>query len=855
MKPPKTIRVCSVNVNSLGLSKHSPKDKEIKQFIDTYDVDIMCLTEVNVKWSLLEAEDKIWDRTSHWFENIKLGVGFNTNDPNALKHQPGGTVIIARDKIALTCVSGSDESKLGRWSWVIIKGANGLNTRVVSAYSPSGSGRGPATVYSQHLSVLQNDPTQTFWDDLGLTLSKWIQSGEQVILTGDWNEDVSSSNITQWMRVFGLSECILERHGQHPPPTYQRGTNAIDGIFCSLSCTAKKSGYLPFNSLPGDHRGIWADFSHSSVLGFNMNNIPPFSRRRLQLRDPRVVKKYLRYLHHFLSKNKVYDRIDQFRQSISQSLTPAQSLEYDAIDKIRIKGMMWAEKKCKKIRVGHKQWSPKLQRAMDQVKLWSIVLKSRLGCNISKRSIIRLSERLKIDTKGKSIRHIKGELKNAKSEYSLVSKKYAVLRLSFLEDLAIARAKEGKIKASTEIKALRHREAQRFTARKIKSALGKSKGSGTTKIVISTENGNEEITDPKLMVSHIIAENVAKFHQTRDWSELHRPEIIDDLGLMGEGPEVEAVLAGEYVPSIDLTQYTESWLHSMKLPNCSAKVDKTSLKSYAQGWKKVKEATATGSAHVGHFKAGMKHPQIATLHYWMSMIPMLTGYSPKRWRQGTDVMLLKKPGNFHVEKLRTIVLYEADYNHENKRIGRDAMRAAKELNLIAPEQYSCKGRSSQDNALHKRLVFDYFRFHKHSFGMCACDLKSCYDRIIHSAAAVALRRVGVSQEKIQCMFETVQRLVHKIRTAYGISEDSYGGEETSHDIPAQGTGQGSGSAPTIWSILSSTIFYLLRKKGFSVSFCMALSRGLLKLCGFAYVDDCDLVASAPTIQQTALHLQ
>ena len=218
MKPSKTIRVCSVNVNSLGLTKHSPKDKEIKQFIDTYDVDIMCLTEVNVKWSLLEVEDTIWDRTSHWFENIKLGDGFNTNDPNALKHQPGGTVIIARDKIALTCVSGSDESKLGRWSWVIIKGANGLNTRVVSAYSPSGSGRGPSTVYSQQLSVLQNDPTKTFWDDLGLILSKWIQSGEQVILTGDWNEDVSSSNINQCMRVFGLSECILERHGRHPPP-------------------------------------------------------------------------------------------------------------------------------------------------------------------------------------------------------------------------------------------------------------------------------------------------------------------------------------------------------------------------------------------------------------------------------------------------------------------------------------------------------------------------------------------------------------------------------------------------------------------------------------------------------------
>ena len=60
---------------------------EIWNFIETYDVDIMCLTEVNAKWSLLDPEDKIWDRTALWFENAKLGVGYNINDKNASKDQ------------------------------------------------------------------------------------------------------------------------------------------------------------------------------------------------------------------------------------------------------------------------------------------------------------------------------------------------------------------------------------------------------------------------------------------------------------------------------------------------------------------------------------------------------------------------------------------------------------------------------------------------------------------------------------------------------------------------------------------------------------------------------------------------
>ena len=109
------------------------------------------------------------------------------------------------------------------------------------------------------------------------------------------------------------------------------------------------------------------------------------------------------------------------------------------------------------------------------------------------------------------------------------------------------------------------------------------------------------------------------------------------------------------------------------------------------------------------------------------MIPMTSGFTPERWRKGTDVMILKAPNVFLLEKLRTIVLYEADFNHENRRLGKLGMDRALEQNKIAPEQFSRPGRSAQDNALGKRLVFDHFRFLKAPFAMCSCDLKSCYD--------------------------------------------------------------------------------------------------------------------------------
>ena len=47
----------------------------------------------------------------------------------------------------------------------------------------------------------------------------------------------------------------------------------------------------------------------------------------------------------------------------------------------------------------------------------------------------------------------------------------------------------------------------------------------------------------------------------------------------------------------------------------------------------------------------------------MTNFPYATGYLPQRWHFGTDItMLEKKAGNFRVDKLRAILLYEADFN-------------------------------------------------------------------------------------------------------------------------------------------------------------------------------------------------
>ena len=54
-----------------------------------------------------------------------------------------------------------------------------------------------------------------------------------------------------------------------------------------------------------------------------------------------------------------------------------------------------------------------------------------------------------------------------------------------------------------------------------------------------------------------------------------------------------------------------------------------------------------------------------------------------------DVKILKEDENYLLHKLWTIVLYEANFNTKNKRLGRDAMRMAFKRQKIAKEQFSC----------------------------------------------------------------------------------------------------------------------------------------------------------------------
>ena len=73
---------------------------------------MMGIAEANICWPKVDPKDRLWDRTSGWFECSNVNYAHNTLEPMiSTLSQPGGVASIIVDKMAHT-VDGSDKISL-----------------------------------------------------------------------------------------------------------------------------------------------------------------------------------------------------------------------------------------------------------------------------------------------------------------------------------------------------------------------------------------------------------------------------------------------------------------------------------------------------------------------------------------------------------------------------------------------------------------------------------------------------------------------------------------------------------------------------------------------------------------------
>ncbi len=847
-KSESTFRIGFRNINSLPQQSTDIKNDMIIRPVRQYEFDVFGFVETNLAWQNLHQRDRVYDRFKGKLEFSKF-VSSNNKDPEFLeKQQSGGTLIVCQGHACARVMDcGSDDSILGRWSWLRLRGSNGRTLRFVSVYRPVFS-NGATSAYQQHRSVLieqgiDDCPRHTLLQDLQKQLVKWVGEGDQLIVAGDFNEDVRSATIRSVFDQVNMEEIILRQHGSNAPNTFMNGSLPIDGIFGTKGLDVLFCGYTSgYWGHPSDHRALWVDIDLYTTFGGISAPLWRPRIRRLKLEDPRIVHTFnkLRRLH-----AEVHN-LDSIRADIERQLEnnapPAEwSIAFERLDRLRVQGMLEAERRCRKIKCGNIPWSPEVQLCMNRIGyLQACRRKLLFNKMVNSRTLKKMFAKTQFESPVLTGVEATLLLRAQYNELNLLKSKATQLRGNFLTELAERKAAEGEGTTETILKQLLLREEQRMVSRAVKRTLSKSR-CGVTAIEALNSQGEWTIFTDKLTIERgCIQENIARFTQAS-----HLPimsaDSIRHIGWFAETSTSQNIIQGS-LSNEDTQQLDPSLQRLIPYLRRPAQVRDVSCKistsQYIYEWSKGREFTATGKSnvHFGHFKASCRDNTLLELDRWMAEISFCSGYVLHRWTKGIDVMIPKKNNSLRADQLRTIVLMEADFNFLNKLAGKRIMANAEEASSIAEEQFgSRKAKGAINHAINKQLALDIMRQEKKKFTLVILDAKGCYDRIAPPIASLSLKRQGAPSSYVIMLFSTIQDMTHFIRTAYGDSNDSY----CQMDVPFHGILQGNGAGPTIWAMVSSPLLDRMRDQGHGIH--IDSIDGTITIPAFAFVDDTDLV--------------
>jgi hypothetical protein len=151
-------------------------------------------------------------------------------------------------------------------------------------------------------------------------------------------------------------------------------------------------------------------------------------------------------------------------------------------------------------------------------------------------------------------------------------------------------------------------------------------------------------------------------------------------------------------------------------------------------WQKVNKFTSSSmyGVHYGHCKAAIQDEICSEILACELTVIVQSSVPSEHWSIGLQVMLEKIAGVCLVKKLRTIQLYEANFNCYNQFIfGKYAMQTLTKSGYILEELISKKGSTAKDAKFDKTLMADLSRQLRWPMIVTSADAAYCYDRVNH----------------------------------------------------------------------------------------------------------------------------
>jgi len=291
-------------------------------------------------------------------------------------YEPGGTMIITHSRAtAHTCLADEDAQGLGRWNFITLKGKLDTYTMIISIYRPAKSqetySRQVAYSAKRRKTMTENTSPETLWySDLGALIKEQCYKGHNVIVAGDFNDDLNNEQSTTrlFMSNLGLRELLLERVKQGPA-TYIRGTTTIDGVVGTSGIRITNGKYTSFEASPSDHRWMVIDVQDIIIIGSPRDNKCPPMRRKVTSKIPSVKGTFQHELEIQVLRHNLHHKINElYKVAIEEkALRPHQQQEYEKIEVMFQRCVKSADRKCQKIRRGKVPFSPIQKKAMGSI--------------------------------------------------------------------------------------------------------------------------------------------------------------------------------------------------------------------------------------------------------------------------------------------------------------------------------------------------------------------------------------------------------------------------------------------------------------------------------------------------------
>ena len=219
----------------------------------------------------------------------------------------------------------------------------------------------------------------------------------------------------------------------------------------------------------------------------------------------------------------------------------------------------------------------------------------------------------------------------------------------------------------------------------------------------------------------------------------HELALRREAPYLSEEALAKAIITGTYKIPTDLDPATAMILKEigklgMKIVTCDNNEIIITPEDFKRFWKKVNEFTSSSMSgvHYGHYKAAIQDPPSTNVLAFQLTVIAPSGIPPESWSVGLQVMLEMIAGIGLVKKLRTIQLYEADFNCYNQFIfGRQAMQTLTDSGYIPEELFSQKRSTAEDAKFDKTLMADLSRQARQPMTVVSADAAYCYDRANH----------------------------------------------------------------------------------------------------------------------------